>query len=163
MIIDTDAACEADDPFAIVQALLSPKLIVKGILAEHFGVSGSMMESFNEVLTILDTMEMDVPVFKGQIGTLEVDGNLSEAADFIVNMIRFPIFRLVCDPERFRDDSEEIMTSVGMGAVYTACSDGKELRTITASHKEEILTRYYDPYHKELEDTVENKIKTYGK
>ena len=29
VIIDTDAACEADDPFAIVQALLSPKLIVK--------------------------------------------------------------------------------------------------------------------------------------
>ncbi len=29
VIIDTDAACEADDPFAIVHALLSPKLIVK--------------------------------------------------------------------------------------------------------------------------------------
>lgn len=29
VIIDTDAACEADDPFAIVQALLSPKLIAK--------------------------------------------------------------------------------------------------------------------------------------
>ena len=32
VIIDTDAACEADDPYAIVQSLLSPKLIVKGIL-----------------------------------------------------------------------------------------------------------------------------------
>ena len=29
VIIDTDAACEADDPFAIVQALLCPKLIAK--------------------------------------------------------------------------------------------------------------------------------------
>ena len=36
VIIDTDAACEADDPFAIAQAIMSPKLIVKGILAEHF-------------------------------------------------------------------------------------------------------------------------------
>ena len=35
VIIDTDAACEADDPFAIVHAILSPKLIVKGIVAEH--------------------------------------------------------------------------------------------------------------------------------
>ena len=31
VIVDTDAACEADDPYAIVHALLSPKLIVKGI------------------------------------------------------------------------------------------------------------------------------------
>ena len=28
VIVDTDAACEADDPFAVVHALLSPKLIV---------------------------------------------------------------------------------------------------------------------------------------
>ena len=84
VIIDTDAACEADDPFAIVQALLSPKLIVRGILAEHFGVPGSMMESYNEILTILDAMEMDIPVYKGQTGTLKEDTSLSEAADFIV-------------------------------------------------------------------------------
>lgn len=84
VIIDTDAACEADDPFAIVQALLSPKLIVKGILAEHFGVSGSMIESYNEIQTILNAMEMDIPVYKGQNGTLKEDGTLSEAADFIV-------------------------------------------------------------------------------
>ena len=36
VIVDTDAACEADDPFAIAHALLSPKLIVEGITAEHF-------------------------------------------------------------------------------------------------------------------------------
>lgn len=84
VIIDTDAACEADDPFAIVQALLSPKLIVKGILAEHFGVPGSMLESYNEIMTILDAMDMDIPVYKGQTGTLKDDSSLSEAADFIV-------------------------------------------------------------------------------
>lgn len=31
VIVDTDAACEADDAFAIVHALLSPKLIVRGV------------------------------------------------------------------------------------------------------------------------------------
>ena len=30
VIIDTDAACEADDPFAIAQALMSKMLEVKG-------------------------------------------------------------------------------------------------------------------------------------
>lgn len=31
VIIDTDAACEADDPFAIVHVLLSPRIEVPGI------------------------------------------------------------------------------------------------------------------------------------
>ena len=48
VIVDTDAACEADDPFAIVHALLSPKLIVKGIIAEHFCENGSVEKSFKD-------------------------------------------------------------------------------------------------------------------
>ena len=31
VIIDTDADCEADDPFAIAQALLTPKFMGKAI------------------------------------------------------------------------------------------------------------------------------------
>ena len=42
VIIDSDTACEADDPFAIAYALMSPKLIVKAIVAEHFAQPGSM-------------------------------------------------------------------------------------------------------------------------
>ncbi len=78
-------------------------------------------------------------------------------------MIRFPISRLVCDPERFRDDAEEIMASIGMGAIYETCSDGRKLKQISAEHKEELLGRYYDRYHVELETAVEQKLQTYGK
>ena len=56
VIIDTDAACEADDPFAIVQGLLSPKLMVTGILAEHFRDPDSVERSYQEIMTILDAM-----------------------------------------------------------------------------------------------------------
>ncbi len=84
VIIDTDAACEADDPFAIVQALLSPKLIVKGIIAEHFVNEGSMEKSYQEICTILDAMDMKVPVFKGQKGPMSMDKEISEAVDFLV-------------------------------------------------------------------------------
>ena len=35
VIVSTDTACEADDPFAITHALLSPKLDVKAVIAEH--------------------------------------------------------------------------------------------------------------------------------
>ena len=55
-------------------------------------------------------------------------------------MLRFPVSRLVCNPERFRDDAAEIMSYVGMGAIYTSCSDGRKLKTISSHHKEELLS-----------------------
>ena len=85
VIIDTDAACEADDPFAIAQALMSPKLIVKGILAEHFKENGSTKRSYDEIKTVLACMELEVPVFMGQDGPLEADGKISPAAQFIID------------------------------------------------------------------------------
>lgn len=84
VILDTDAACEADDPFAIVHALLSPKLIVKGICATHFASENSMERSFEEIKTILSAMGIDVPVFRGQIGPIGQDNSISEAASFII-------------------------------------------------------------------------------
>ena len=84
VIVDTDAACEADDPFAIVQALLSPKLIVKGIVAEHFGQPHSMEDSLNEIKIIKEAMDSDVPAFAGQKGTLAEDDSVSEGVDFII-------------------------------------------------------------------------------
>ncbi|MCR4865400.1 MAG: N-formylglutamate amidohydrolase [Lachnospiraceae bacterium] len=77
-------------------------------------------------------------------------------------MIRFPVSRLVCDFERFRDDSLEVMSAKGMGACYTSCSDLSELRHISDRHKEGILRRYYDTYHKALELAVEERLGQFG-
>lgn len=85
VIIDTDAACEADDPFAIVHGLLSPKLMVKGIIAEHFNEAGSMERSYKEIMTILDAMEISVPVYKGQETNITDSKEPSEAVEFIKN------------------------------------------------------------------------------
>lgn len=85
VIVDTDAACEADDPFAIVHALLSPKLIVKGIVAEHFGEEGSVERSYAEIETILEAMDMKVPVFMGQKAAMDRDEEVSEAVRFIID------------------------------------------------------------------------------
>lgn len=42
---------------------MSPKLMVKGILAEHFAAPGSVQKSYDEVCTILNAMDMtEVPV-----------------------------------------------------------------------------------------------------
>jgi purine nucleosidase len=59
VIINTDAKNEADDQFAIVHALLSPSLEVRGLIAAHFGTSRSdrsMEESREEIDLLLDLM-----------------------------------------------------------------------------------------------------------
>ncbi len=76
-------------------------------------------------------------------------------------MIRFPVSRLVCDFERFRNDKDEVMSTKGMGTCYTSCSDLSELRRISKSHKEQILRRYYDTYHKALELAVEERLRQF--
>lgn len=59
LITDTDAKNEADDQFAVVQALLSPKIDSVGLIAAHFGtdrVPDAMEASYRELETILDKM-----------------------------------------------------------------------------------------------------------
>lgn len=87
VIIDTDAACEADDPFAIAHALMSKKLMVKAILAEQFGTPDTTRLSYNEIMTVLDAMDMEVPVFMGVEGKLsDVEGkDISPAARYLID------------------------------------------------------------------------------
>ncbi len=85
VIIDTDAACEADDPFAIVHALMSKMLVVKGIMAEHFVEPGSMEASYQEIDTILRIMGKDVPILRGCEGPLsKCSSEISEASQFLI-------------------------------------------------------------------------------
>lgn len=86
VIIDTDAACEADDPFAIAQALMIKKFIVKGIIATHFGAPGTMKRSLEEINTIVSLMKKDVAVYEGEDGALRDVRmkDLSPAAKFLI-------------------------------------------------------------------------------
>lgn len=62
VIVDTDAKNEADDQYAIVQALLSPRFDVRGIVAAHFGTQKcehSMEASYDEIVHVLNLMRMD--------------------------------------------------------------------------------------------------------
>ncbi|GAA3611629.1 nucleoside hydrolase [Microlunatus ginsengisoli] len=62
VIIDTDAKNEADDQYAIVHALLSPTLDVRGLIPAHFGTERSdrsMAESRAEVDLLLELMDLD--------------------------------------------------------------------------------------------------------
>lgn len=60
VITDTDAKNEADDQFAIVQALLSPRFENVGFIAAHYGRrhEDSMERSYRELETIFDKMHI---------------------------------------------------------------------------------------------------------
>jgi len=61
VITDTDAKNEADDQFAVVQALLSPKFENVGLIAAHFGtrVSNGMERSYKELKALVDVLNME--------------------------------------------------------------------------------------------------------
>jgi N-formylglutamate amidohydrolase len=68
------------------------------------------------------------------------------------NIIKNDFSRLVVDPERFREDSNEVMSATGMGAVYVSTSKRKSLRKLSDRKRELLLKKYYDPYHKRFEE-----------
>lgn len=91
VIIDSDAACEADDQFAIVHALLTPRFKVEGIIAEQFNSEGgglSVDKSYDEIKKLLSLTDMtELPVYHGSYHVLSSEDAVpdSEGADFIIS------------------------------------------------------------------------------
>lgn len=70
--------------------------------------------------------------------------------------IRYPISRIILDPERFEDDAKEKMVSQGMGVIYTKTSDGSLLRNPpNEEERQSLIQRYYRPHHASLLKAVE--------
>ena len=86
-----------------------------------------------------------------------------ELFDLPAPKLIFPISRLICDVERFRDDAKEEMSLRGMGVCYTRSFDGKPLRRFDEKEKDVILERWYDPHHAKLDAMTETCIKRRGK
>ena len=74
--------------------------------------------------------------------------------------IIFPISRLICDVERFRNEQDEEMTKQGMWVCYTKTHNQKNLKKVTKAHKQEILNKFYDKHHQVFENEVENILNT---
>lgn len=70
--------------------------------------------------------------------------------------------RLVVDPERFADDADEPMARVGRGAVYVRTTDGRVLRDPTPTQRDELLERFFHPYHRALTALVGATLDRFG-
>ena len=63
------------------------------------------------------------------------------------------------DPERFSDDSLELMSQEGMGVTYTRGSLRQPLREQpTQGKRRELLERFYIPHHQKLTEVVEESL-----
>lgn len=78
-------------------------------------------------------------------------------------MIKAEFSRIFCDPERFTDDSQEIMAQFGMGVIYEKNDEGETIRKVTPELKEKILTEYYWKHHAMLSKAVNNQLSLFGK
>ncbi|WP_066452500.1 nucleoside hydrolase [Anaerotruncus rubiinfantis] len=67
VITSTDAKNEADDQYAIVQTLLSPRFDNRGIVAAHFGQEksvASMLDSYHEVEKLFGLMGLEPQILR---------------------------------------------------------------------------------------------------
>jgi N-formylglutamate deformylase len=78
-------------------------------------------------------------------------------------MIKANFSRIFCDPERFTDDSQEIMAQYGMGVLYEKNDEGELMRVVTPELRKRILKDYYWPHHAKLSNAVNKQLQLYGK
>ena len=85
VFVDTDCKNEADDQFALVHFLLTPKFEICGVNATHFEAKAhskkSMLDSYKEIKKVLELAEMeDVNCYKGSTKPINEGIEESEGA-----------------------------------------------------------------------------------
>ena len=78
-------------------------------------------------------------------------------------MIKADFSRIFCDPERFTDDSQEVMAQYGMGVLYEKSDEGEIIRIVTPELRERVLNDYYWQHHSKFSAAVNQQLDLFGK
>lgn len=78
-------------------------------------------------------------------------------------MIVADFSRIFCDPERFTDDSQEVMAKFGMGVLYEKTDAGELMRIVTPELREKVLSEYYWKHHQKFSKAVQDQLDLFGK
>ena len=82
----------------------------------------------------------------------------------VATTVRYPVSRLVVDPERFAADKDEPMAARGMGVLYTRTAAQRPLRRpLTSDDREACLERWYRPHHRVLSTVVDTALAAHGR
>jgi len=114
-----------------------------------------------------------IPLYEGYlVDSTVLDNEILKLTDWFTDdlfysdedeMIIAEFSRIFCDPERFTDDSQEVMAQYGMGVLYQKSDEGEEIRKVTPELKEKVLTSFYWNHHHKLSLAVKNQLDCYGK
>jgi N-formylglutamate deformylase len=148
------------DPTAAFQ-VLEPELAPAAPVVVHVPHSGVAIPADVRAGMVLDDAALDAElraITDHRTDVLAVDAGVSGATRVVNRMSR-----LVVDPERFLDVAHEEMERVGMGAVYTATSQRGVLRRPTERDRQELLQRFFVPYHAALDEVVASCLRRTGR
>ena len=95
------------------------------------------------------------------MATSSADLYTNDLYSYPATSVIFPVSRLLCDVERFRDPEEEAMSKLGMWICYTHDQNGRRIANYDNHHVNEILTRYYDKHHAQLTNATAVKLQTF--
>src|SRR6056297_1290090 len=129
-----------------------------GSIILHIPHSSTMIPEEERQHLLLSEPELETELLKM---TDHYTDELFEFEHSQITTLRFPISRLILDPERFIDDQQEAMSARGMGVIYTKTSDGKKLKVpLPTAHREYLLNAYYHPHHTQLKNMVQSALHT---
>jgi N-formylglutamate amidohydrolase len=138
-------------PFEVLPPVGAPRAIVG-----HVPHSSTHVPSVERARLLVDDATLDRELLR--LTDAHTDRLFAWIRDLGGTLVVNRTSRLVVDPERFPDDTQEPMATVGQGAVYTRTTDGQPLRTPDDTERARLLATFFEPYHAALTAAVQAQL-----